>query len=64
MSAIPSLAVLTFLVGLLIALGAGGLLLANVIESGPAAMFGIVGIGLIGASGGLIASKNSRRGRS
>ena len=39
-----------FVVGLLIALLAAGLLLLNVIDSGPAAAFGIVGIGLIGAS--------------
>ena len=40
-----------FIVGLVIAIGAGGLLVMDVIESGVAAMIGIVGIGLIAASG-------------
>ena len=40
-----------FIVGLVIAIGAGGLLVMGVIESGVAAMIGIVGIGLIAASG-------------
>jgi hypothetical protein len=39
-----------FIVGIGIALAAAGLLLLNIIESGVAAMIGIVGIGLIGAS--------------
>jgi hypothetical protein len=39
-----------FVVGLLIALGAAALLVLDVIESGPAALIGIVGIGLIAAS--------------
>jgi hypothetical protein len=39
-----------FVVGLVIALGAAVLLVLDVIESGPAAMIGIVGIGLIAAS--------------
>jgi hypothetical protein len=41
---------ITFVAGLLVALVAGGLLLLDVIESGPAAAFGILGIGLIAAS--------------
>ena len=40
-----------FIVGLCIALAAAVLLLLNIIESGVAAMIGILGIGLIGASG-------------
>ena len=40
-----------FIAGLVIALGAAGLLVMDVIESGVAAMIGIVGIGLIAASG-------------
>jgi len=47
--------------GLLVALVAAGLLVLNVIESGPAAAIGIVGIGLIGASGAAAAGR--RRGR-
>ncbi len=39
-----------FVVGILIALTAAVLLLLNVIESGIAALIGIVGIGLIAAS--------------
>ncbi len=39
-----------FVVGILIALIAAVLLLLNVIESGIAALIGIVGIGLIAAS--------------
>jgi len=50
-----------FVVGLLIALLAAGLLLLNVIDSGPAAAFGIVGIGLIGAAGAPIAAAASTR---
>ena len=46
-----------FVVGLLIALAAAGLLLLNVIESGPAAAVGIVGVGLIGASGAVRAAR-------
>ena len=49
-------AVALFVAGLLIALLAAGLLVLNVIESGPAAAFGIVGIGLIGAAGALNAA--------
>lgn len=40
-----------FIVGLIIAISAAGLLVMGVIESGVAAMIGIVGIGLIAASG-------------
>jgi len=40
-----------FIVGLCIALGAAALLFFDIIESGVAAMIGILGIGLIGASG-------------
>lgn len=40
-----------FITGLVIVLGAAGLLVMDVIESGVAAMIGIVGIGLIAASG-------------
>jgi hypothetical protein len=41
-----------FIIGLVIAIGAAVLLVMGVIESGVAAMIGIVGIGLIAASGG------------
>ena len=40
-----------FMVGLIIVISAAGLLVMNVIESGVAAMIGIVEIGLIAASG-------------
>jgi hypothetical protein len=40
-----------FIAGLVIAFSAAGLLVMDVIESGVAAMIGIVGIGLIAASG-------------
>ncbi|MFY9800263.1 MAG: hypothetical protein WAK10_03350 [Methanoregula sp.] len=40
-----------FIVGLCIALAAAALLFLNIIESGVAAVIGILGIGLIGASG-------------
>jgi len=39
-----------FVAGLLVVLTASGLLLLDIIESGPAAALGMVGIGLIGAS--------------
>ena len=42
-----------FVIGLLIVGLAAGLLLMNVIESGVAAAIGIIGIGLIAASGRL-----------
>jgi hypothetical protein len=45
-------------VGLLVALVAAGLLVLGVIESGPAALIGIVGIGLIATSG---AMRSARR---
>jgi len=47
--------------GLLVALVAAGLLVLNVIESGPAAAIGIVGIGLIGASGAAAAGRRRSR---
>jgi hypothetical protein len=37
-------------VGLLVALAAAGLLFLSVIDSGPAALIGIIGIGLIATS--------------
>jgi hypothetical protein len=40
-----------FAAGLLVALVAAGLLVFGIIESGPAALIGVVGIGLIAASG-------------
>ncbi len=40
-----------FAAGLLVAFGAATLLVLNVLESGPAAAIGILGIGLIAASG-------------
>jgi len=40
-----------FIAGLVIAMGAAVLLVMNVIESGVAAMVGMIGIGLIAASG-------------
>jgi hypothetical protein len=42
-----------FIVGLCFALAAAALLFLNIIESGVAAVIGILGIGLIGASGRL-----------
>jgi hypothetical protein len=50
-----------FVVGLLIVLIAAGLLVLDVIESGPAAAVGIVGIGLIGAAGATAAAGGRRR---
>ena len=50
-----------FAAGLLVALVAAGLLVLNVIESGPAAAIGIVGIGLIGASGAAAAGRRRSR---
>ena len=41
---------ITFVAGLLVALVAAGLLLLGIIESGPAAALGVMGIGLIAAS--------------
>ena len=40
-----------FIVGICIALTAAALLFFDLIEPGPAAVIGIIGIGLIGASG-------------
>lgn len=40
-----------FVIGLLIAISAAALLVFDIIESGVAALIGIVGIGLIAASG-------------
>ncbi len=48
---------LMFVVGLLIALIAAALLVLNVIESGIAALIGIIGIGLIAASARRIRSQ-------
>jgi hypothetical protein len=53
--------VVMFVVGLLVALGAAGLLWLNVIESGPAAAVGIVGIGLMAS--GAVAAARGRRAR-
>jgi len=47
-----------FGVGLLVALIAAGLLFLGVIDSGPAALIGIVGIGLIATS---TAMRSARR---
>jgi hypothetical protein len=45
-----NLSMVLFVAGLLVALLAAGLLLLDIIESGPAAAFGMLGIGLIAAS--------------
>jgi len=42
--------IILFFIGLAICLTAAGLLVLDVIESGVAALIGIVGIGLIGSS--------------
>ena len=42
-----------FIIGLCIALAAAALLFLNIIESGVAAMIGVLGIGLIAVSGRL-----------
>jgi hypothetical protein len=47
--------------GLLIVVIAATLLVANVIESGPAAAFGMLGIGLIAASGTALYPPFSKR---
>ena len=52
-----------FGLGLLIALTAAILLFFGVIESGVAAIIGIVGIGLIGASGAGYAASRSKNGK-
>jgi hypothetical protein len=51
--------VVLFIIGLGIALAAAVLLFFHIIESGVAAVIGIVGIGLIAASGGLIAASGA-----
>ena len=50
----------TFGLGLLIALTAATLLVLGVIESGVAALIGILGIGLIAASGAGYAASHSK----
>ena len=52
-----------FGLGLLIALTAATLLFFGVIESGLAAVIGIVGIGLIGASGAGYAASHNKEGK-
>jgi len=52
-----------FGLGLLIALTAGALLLIGVIESGIAAAVGILGIGLIGASGAGNTVRHQKKGK-
>ena len=52
-----------FGLGLLIALTAATLLFLGVIESGVAAVIGIVGIGLIAASGAGFAASHSKDGK-
>ena len=54
---------ITFGLGLSIALIAATLLFLGVIESGPAALIGIVGIGLIAASGAGYAARYSKDGK-
>ena len=54
---------ITFGLGLLIALTAATLLFLGVIESGVAALIGIVGIGLIGASGAGFAASHSKNSK-
>jgi hypothetical protein len=49
-----------FIVGLCTALAAAALLFFHIIESGVAAVIGIVGIGLIAASGSLIAASGRK----
>lgn len=51
-----------FGLGLLIALTAASLLFLGVIESGVAAVVGILGIGLIGASGAGFAARYPKNG--
>jgi hypothetical protein len=54
---------ITFGLGLFIALTSATLLFFGVIESGVAAAIGIVGIGLIGASGTGYAARHSKNGK-
>ena len=49
--------------GLLLALTASALLVLNVIESGPASLLGILGIGLIATSGRWLNRAKSRAGQ-
>lgn len=53
-----------FGLGLLIALTAAALLFLGVIESGVAAVVGVLGIGLIGASGAGYAASHYKNGNS
>jgi len=55
----PDMDTILFVTGLLIALGAAALLFLGIIESGPAALIGIVGIGLIAASAGARAARGN-----
>ena len=52
-----------FGLGLSIALGAAALLFFGVIESGVAAAIGMLGIGLIAASGAGFAASHSKNGK-
>jgi hypothetical protein len=54
---------ITFGLGLSIALASATLLFLGVIESGVAALIGILGIGLIGASGAGFAASHSKNGK-
>lgn len=53
--------IVLFFIGLCIALAAAALLFFDIIESGVAAMIGIVGIGLIAASGSLFAASGGSK---
>jgi hypothetical protein len=53
--------VVLLVIGLLVALGAAALLFLGIIDSGPAALVGILGIGLIAAAGGVRAGRKSLR---
>lgn len=53
--------VVVALVGLVTALTAGVLLFAGAIESGPAALVGIIGIGLLATSGSVTTRRRSTR---
>ncbi len=53
--------VVLLVIGLLVALGAATLLFVGFIDSGPAALIGIVGIGLIAAAGAVRAGRRSTR---
>jgi high-affinity Fe2+/Pb2+ permease len=58
-----TLGIVLFVTGLCIALAGAVLLFFHIIESGVAAVIGIVGIGLIAASGGLITASGARKSR-